>query len=124
MSTLDLNNDDLDAILFRFWIRAASEFPSETMIALCSATTADAYRVALLNLARVKKVNLPHRATASSLVMAQAGLVDSLRAALAEVVDGTPAHHLAEQHGMTIERASEIRKLAGLDASDHQGSNR
>lgn len=41
---------------------------------------------------------------------------DALRDALAEVVDGTPAHHLAENHApMTIERAREIRRLAGLN---------
>lgn len=113
---IDVNNDDLDAVLFRFWIRAASEFPSETMIAICSAKTADEYRVALLNLARVKKMNLPQRATASSLVLDLAALLDSTRAALCEVVDGTPTHHLAERVGTTIERAREIRKLAGLDA--------
>lgn len=35
--------------------------------------------------------------------------------ALSDVLDGTQAHHLAENAGITVERAMEIRTMAGLD---------
>lgn len=58
----EYHDDDLDGILFRFWIRAASYpdgWPSETAKALTNCTTPAQYRGALMNLAQDKGVNLP-----------------------------------------------------------------
>jgi len=51
--------DDHDGALFRFWIRAASLFPSETAMAITYATTPAEYRKALTDLAVFKRINLP-----------------------------------------------------------------
>ena len=42
--------------------------------------------------------------------------VRELQSILSYVLDGTQAHHLAEEIQVTVERAQEIRLLAGLDA--------
>lgn len=52
-------DDYLDAVLFRFWIRAASEFPGATARALLHCTSADEYRAALMKLAQHNGINLP-----------------------------------------------------------------
>lgn len=56
-------DDDIrDAMLFRFWIKAASYpggWPSETVKALENCLTPYDYRKALTELARRKGVNLP-----------------------------------------------------------------
>lgn len=54
--------DDIrDAMLFRFWIKAASAggFPGETASAICRCITPDDYRKVLKALAASKGVNLP-----------------------------------------------------------------
>lgn len=53
------DDDALDGVLFRFWTRAASEFPGETMAAIMHCTNLTEYRSALLALAIRKGVNLP-----------------------------------------------------------------
>lgn len=56
------NDDDLDGVLFRFWIRAASSpggWPSALIKALSPCTTPAEYRAALMKLAQEKGVNLP-----------------------------------------------------------------
>ena len=55
-------DDELDGVLFRFWIRAASYpggWPADTAKALGPCTTPDEYRSALMKLAADKGVNLP-----------------------------------------------------------------
>ena len=55
-------DDEMDGILFRFWVRAASYpggWPSEVASALRACHNADEYRAALVNLANSKGVNLP-----------------------------------------------------------------
>ena len=55
-------DDELDGVLFRFWIRAASYpdgWPGALMIALTSCKTPDEYRAALMKLAKEKGVNMP-----------------------------------------------------------------
>lgn len=61
MTIPNFSDDDLDGILFRFWIRAASSYgyPGEVAAALCKCVTEDDYRAALMDLARRKGVNLP-----------------------------------------------------------------
>lgn len=56
---IDFENDEHDGSLFRFWIRAASQFPGETMRAIGRATTPAEYRKALIELAVSKQINLP-----------------------------------------------------------------
>jgi hypothetical protein len=56
------NCDELDGVLFRFWIRAASYpggWPSDLVVALMPCKTPEQYRAALLDLAARKGVNLP-----------------------------------------------------------------
>lgn len=53
------DNDDQDSVLFRFWIRAASEFAGETAKAIATCTTPQEYRAALTMLAERKRINLP-----------------------------------------------------------------
>lgn len=55
----DFDDDARDGVLFRFWIRAASEFPGETARAIAHATTPAEYRQALTELAKGKRINLP-----------------------------------------------------------------
>jgi hypothetical protein len=55
-------DDDLDGVLFRFWIRAASYpdgWPGDLAKAIQSCRTPDQYRSALMKLASEKGVNLP-----------------------------------------------------------------
>lgn len=62
MKPFDADDDALDGVLFRFWIRAASYhggFPIELMKALSPCHTPAEYRRALLALAERKGVNLP-----------------------------------------------------------------
>lgn len=54
-----MHNDELDGVLFRFWIRMAADQPGATAIALMACTTADDYRQALRKLAKQLKINLP-----------------------------------------------------------------
>jgi hypothetical protein len=57
-----MDDDHLDGVLFRFWIRAASYpggWPGDTMRALTPCITPADYRAALLKLAQEKGVNLP-----------------------------------------------------------------
>jgi len=57
-----MDDDYLDGVLFRFWIRAASSpggWPSDTMRALTPCKTPAEYRAALMKLAAEKGVNLP-----------------------------------------------------------------
>lgn len=56
---IDFDKDEQDGTLFRFWIRAASEFPGDTMRAIGRATTPAEYRKALIDLAVAKRINLP-----------------------------------------------------------------
>jgi hypothetical protein len=56
------NDDDLDGVLFRFWIRAATYpegWPSALAAALAPCKTPAEYRAALMKLAKEKGVNLP-----------------------------------------------------------------
>jgi hypothetical protein len=56
------HDDDLDGVLFRFWIRAASYpggWPSAVATALGPCKTPSEYRAALMKLAQEKGVNLP-----------------------------------------------------------------
>jgi hypothetical protein len=56
------DDDHLDGVLFRFWIRAASwpcGWPSALAAALLPCTTPAEYRAALIKLAQEKGVNLP-----------------------------------------------------------------
>lgn len=118
MAAVDWDNDNRDGVLFRFWIRAASYpegWPFETAGAIAACTTPAEYRRALTELAKKKGVNLPPASNADAVLRVAGNTVTKLREALADVVDGTPAHHLAEEAGVSIERAREIRKLAGLD---------
>ncbi|MCR6673295.1 hypothetical protein [Devosia ginsengisoli] len=112
----DFDSDERDGILFRFWIGAASYpggFPLETAKAICDCKTPAEYRRALTELAERKRINLPF---ADELTVDLGLTLLKTRMALAEVVDGIPAHHLAEENApMTIERAREIRRLAGLN---------
>lgn len=58
----DPYSDELDGVLFRFWIRAASYpggWPLDLMRALKDCTTPVEYRRALIQLAQEKRVNLP-----------------------------------------------------------------
>jgi hypothetical protein len=55
----DEDDDIRDAMLFRFWVRAGSEFPGETAVAIAACHSADDYRAALTVLARRKGINLP-----------------------------------------------------------------
>lgn len=56
-------DDEMDGVLFRFWIRAAAYpggWPGELMTALRDCHSPDDYRRALIGLAERKGVNLPH----------------------------------------------------------------
>lgn len=53
------DTDIRDTMLFRFWVRAAADWPSETARAIAHCHTAEEYRAALTILARRKGVNLP-----------------------------------------------------------------
>lgn len=58
----DFDSDELDGVLFRFWIRAASYpggWPTELARELYHCTTPADYRKALVSLAKAKGVNLP-----------------------------------------------------------------
>lgn len=55
----DFENDEHDGALFRFWIRAGSQFPGETAKAITNATSPAEYRKALIELAARKMINLP-----------------------------------------------------------------
>jgi hypothetical protein len=58
--TMTLEEDDIrDAMLFRFWIRGASEFPIDIAKAIMSCLRPDEYRAALKALALSKGINLP-----------------------------------------------------------------
>lgn len=53
-------DDDIrDAMLFRFWIRAAESWPGETANILAQCHSAEDYRAALTLLANRHGVNLP-----------------------------------------------------------------
>ena len=66
---MDLENDDIDGVLFRFWIRAAS-YPGGWPGRLCEVIQENVpdkgnvqpkhYRAALMQLAKEKGVNLPY----------------------------------------------------------------
>lgn len=59
---VDYERDELDGVLFRFWIRAASYpggWPMDLMRALRDCKTPEDYRKALLDLAQSKGANLP-----------------------------------------------------------------
>jgi len=61
-SQMTEEEDIRDAMLFRFWCRAASAgsgMVNETAVALMHCLTVDDYRKALTDLARRKGVNLP-----------------------------------------------------------------
>lgn len=53
------DDDEHDGILFRFWIRAASQWSGDTARALLACRDAADYREALVGLAGAKGVNLP-----------------------------------------------------------------
>ena len=53
------DDDAMDAALFRFWARAASQFPGDVARALTHCLTQEEYRKALYSLAKEKRVNLP-----------------------------------------------------------------
>ena len=55
----DCDDDMFDGVLFRFWIRAASEFPGETAIAITRCLTPADYRLALAALAIKHRINFP-----------------------------------------------------------------
>lgn len=64
MNNIIADDDDIrDAILFRFWIRAASAppygFPDDTAKALEKCIIPDDYREALKKIAKEKGINLP-----------------------------------------------------------------
>jgi hypothetical protein len=48
-----------DAMLFRFWVRCAADWPGETARALTHCHSAEDYRAALTSLAHRVGVNLP-----------------------------------------------------------------
>jgi hypothetical protein len=55
-------DDELDGVLFRFWIRAATYpggWPADLAKALAKCHSVDDYRAALMLLANAKGVNLP-----------------------------------------------------------------
>lgn len=59
---MDFDDDYLDGVLFRFWIRAASYpggWPFELSKAIVRCKTPAEYRQALIELAASKGVNLP-----------------------------------------------------------------
>lgn len=56
-------DDEMDGVLFRFWMRAGSYpggWPTDTARAITHCKTPDEYRRALIDLANEKGVNLPH----------------------------------------------------------------
>ena len=53
------DDDAVDAALFRFWARAASQFPGVVARALTRCRTQEEYRKALYELAKEKRINLP-----------------------------------------------------------------
>ena len=62
MPEIDADDDMLDGVLFRFWIRAASwpgGWPGDLSRALTHCVTPADYRRALVKLASEKGVNLP-----------------------------------------------------------------
>jgi hypothetical protein len=62
MAERDWDDDDLDGVLFRFWIRAASwpgGWPIDVAKAIGRCGTPSEYRKALTELAQQKGVNLP-----------------------------------------------------------------
>ncbi|XAI96284.1 hypothetical protein [Microcystis phage Mae-JY30] len=67
----DWNDDTRDGVMFRFWIRAGSEFPGETALAIAHATTPAAYRKALTELAGRKRINLPEPGNAEAVLRAR-----------------------------------------------------
>jgi hypothetical protein len=80
---IPMNDDDLDGVLFRFWIRAASYpggWPSALAVALRTCTTVEEYRAALICFARDKGVNLPIQGEA------EAGDCPRYRTALADAI--------------------------------------
>jgi hypothetical protein len=54
-----MGTDDLDGVLFRYWVRKASEEPGRTAQAIARCLTPDEYRHALLEMAREDRLNLP-----------------------------------------------------------------
>lgn len=54
-----LNEDAIDAALFRFWIRMATDKPSKVASAIAHCTSPDEYRAALTSLASKERINLP-----------------------------------------------------------------
>ncbi len=56
---LDFDDDAHDGVLFRFWIRGASEFPGELAAAITRCKTPAEYRRALIGVAKAKGINLP-----------------------------------------------------------------
>lgn len=61
----DPDSDELDGVLFRFWIRAASwpgGWPMDLLRAIKDCKTPAEYRCALIQLAETKRVNLPLKA--------------------------------------------------------------
>lgn len=63
----DDQDDVLDAALFRLWCRAASTHPGLVAKKLAPCLTPDAYRNALISVARELRVNLPTREDYASL---------------------------------------------------------
>ena len=62
MTPTNMEDDHLDGVLFRFWIRAGSYpggWPGDTARAITHCTTPAEYRAALMKLAQEKGVNLP-----------------------------------------------------------------
>lgn len=58
----DFDDDEMDGVLFRFWIRAASwpgGWPVDVAKALTHCGSPAEYRKALTDLAKAKGVNLP-----------------------------------------------------------------
>ena len=81
------NNDELlDGVLFRFWIRAGSYpggWPTDCIKAISKCTTESQYRISLIALANSKGVNLPNPDFADD----QAAEIKRLRNALASERD-------------------------------------
>lgn len=54
-----MDENILDAILFRYWITAASVKPSKVAKAIMNCLTPNEYRKALIELAKEDGINLP-----------------------------------------------------------------
>lgn len=114
---MDYDDDSLDGVLFRFWIRAASwpgGFPAELMQAIKDCHTPAEYRRSLTDLAKAKGVNLPECEPTELIVRMAGERASELRAALASVLDGVEAHDFPSQFGLSENEGHRLRELAGF----------